>query len=96
MALSLSAIRPATRRLRCNMMMRLYTRNGYNFADRFPVVVAAVVALPVRSCLIDREAIVIDDSGARGVRVDPLLASRPRRRALLWLIRRKRRTVTFN
>ncbi len=26
--------------------VRLLTRNGYNFAERFPVVVAAVVALP--------------------------------------------------
>jgi bifunctional non-homologous end joining protein LigD len=43
--------------------VRLYTRNGYNFADRFSLVVAAVAALPVRSCLIDGEAIVSDESG---------------------------------
>jgi bifunctional non-homologous end joining protein LigD len=38
--------------------VRLYTRNGYNFADRFPQVVASVAALPARSCLIDGEVIV--------------------------------------
>jgi ATP-dependent DNA ligase len=43
--------------------MRLITRNGYNFADRFPLVVAAVAALPVRSRLIDGEAVVSDDNG---------------------------------
>ena len=36
--------------------MRLYTRNGYDFVDRFPLVAAAVAALPVRSCVIDGEA----------------------------------------
>jgi ATP-dependent DNA ligase len=34
------------------------TRNGYDFARRFPLVVAAVGALPVRSSVIDGEAIV--------------------------------------
>jgi ATP-dependent DNA ligase len=35
---------------------RLYTRNGNDFTKRFPLIVAAVTALPVRSC----EAIVSD------------------------------------
>jgi ATP-dependent DNA ligase len=43
--------------------VRLYTRNGYNFADRFPRIVEAVESLPVRSCFIDGEAIVVDESG---------------------------------
>ena len=43
--------------------MRLYTRNGNDFTARFPLVVAAVMAPPVRSCLIDGEAIVSDESG---------------------------------
>jgi bifunctional non-homologous end joining protein LigD len=43
--------------------VRLYTRNGHDFAERFPLVVAAVATLPVRSCMIDGEAIVSDDSG---------------------------------
>jgi bifunctional non-homologous end joining protein LigD len=43
--------------------VRLYTRNGYNFADRFPRIVEAVSNLPVRSCFIDGEAVVIDERG---------------------------------
>jgi bifunctional non-homologous end joining protein LigD len=43
--------------------VRLYTRYGHDFADRFPLIVAAIAALPVRSCLIDGEAIVPDDDG---------------------------------
>jgi bifunctional non-homologous end joining protein LigD len=43
--------------------IRLLTRNGNNFADRFPLIAAAVAELPVKSCLIDGEAIVTDDSG---------------------------------
>jgi bifunctional non-homologous end joining protein LigD len=33
--------------------VRLFTRNGYNFADRFPLIAKAVEALPIRSCFID-------------------------------------------
>jgi ATP-dependent DNA ligase len=43
--------------------VRLYTRNGYNFASRFPQIVEAVSKLKVRSCLIDGEAIVVDERG---------------------------------
>lgn len=43
--------------------VRLFTRKGNDFADRFPQIAAAVAALPVRSCLIDGEAIVCNDSG---------------------------------
>jgi bifunctional non-homologous end joining protein LigD len=43
--------------------VRLYTRNGYDFTDRFPNIVEAVSNLPVRSCLIDGEAIVLDENG---------------------------------
>jgi ATP-dependent DNA ligase len=43
--------------------VRLYTRNRHDFANRFPLIVAAVAALPARSCLIDGEAIVSDESG---------------------------------
>jgi ATP-dependent DNA ligase len=39
--------------------VRLYTRNGYNLASRFPQIVEAVSKLKVRSCLIDGEAIVV-------------------------------------
>jgi ATP-dependent DNA ligase len=50
----------------------LYTRNGSNFADRFPRIVEAVKSLPVRSCFIDGEAIVVDE---RGLSVFDLLRS---------------------
>jgi bifunctional non-homologous end joining protein LigD len=43
--------------------VRLFTRNGYNFAARFPRIAEAVANLPVRSCFIDGEAIVVDSGG---------------------------------
>ena len=43
--------------------VRLYTRNGYDFAGRFPQIVEGVAKLKVRSCLIDGEAIVVDERG---------------------------------
>lgn len=43
--------------------VQLITRNGYNFADRYPLIVDAVARLPVDSCIIDGEAIVADQSG---------------------------------
>ena len=43
--------------------VRLLTRKGYNLAKRFPQIVAAVTVLPVRSCLIDGEAVVCNESG---------------------------------
>jgi bifunctional non-homologous end joining protein LigD len=41
----------------------LFSRNGHNFADRFPRIAEAIEALPVRSCVVDGEAIVCDDGG---------------------------------
>jgi bifunctional non-homologous end joining protein LigD len=32
-------------------------------ADRFPLAAAAILALPIKSCVVDAEAIVCDDSG---------------------------------
>ena len=43
--------------------IRLLTRNGHNWAARYPLVFQAVDALTVRSCLIDGEAVVVDDTG---------------------------------
>jgi ATP-dependent DNA ligase len=40
--------------------IRLITRNGYYFADRYPVIVDAMARLPVETCIIDREAVVVD------------------------------------
>jgi bifunctional non-homologous end joining protein LigD len=42
---------------------RLITRAGNDFSSRFPFIAMAVGKLPVRSCLIDGEAIVCDESG---------------------------------
>jgi bifunctional non-homologous end joining protein LigD len=42
---------------------RLITRNGNDFTHRFPFIEMAVKSLSVRSCLIDGEAIVCDESG---------------------------------
>ena len=43
--------------------IRLITRNGYDFSDRFLLIVDAVAALPVRSCIVDGEAIAVDENG---------------------------------
>jgi bifunctional non-homologous end joining protein LigD len=43
--------------------VRLVSRNGHDFAARFPLAAAAVMALPAHSFLIDGEAIVTDDDG---------------------------------
>jgi bifunctional non-homologous end joining protein LigD len=46
---------------------RLLTRNGHDWAARYPLTFAAVNRLKVRSCLIDGEAVCCDDNGL-GVR----------------------------
>jgi ATP-dependent DNA ligase len=43
--------------------VRLITRHGNDFTHRFPFIEMAVKSLSVRSCLIDGEAIVCDESG---------------------------------
>src|SRR5215813_15161320 len=43
--------------------VRLITRAGNDFSSRFPFIAMAVGKLPVRSCLIDGEAIVCDVNG---------------------------------
>jgi len=43
--------------------VRLITRNGNDFTDRFPFIATALKSLPVRSCVIDGEAIVCDENG---------------------------------
>jgi hypothetical protein len=44
-------------------VVRLITRAGNDFSSRFPFIAMAVSKLPVRSCLIDGEAIVVDERG---------------------------------
>src|SRR4029077_2851640 len=41
---------------------RLLTRNAYDWAQRYPLIVEAVNQLKARSCLIDGEAVVCDDN----------------------------------
>jgi bifunctional non-homologous end joining protein LigD len=43
--------------------VRLIARNGNDFTHRFPFIATAVGKLPVRSCLIDGEAVVCDKNG---------------------------------
>ena len=43
--------------------IRLLTRNGHDWAPRYPLVVEAVNHLKVRSCLIDGEVVCCDDGG---------------------------------
>src|SRR5215468_9168232 len=43
--------------------VRLITRAGNDFSSRFPFIAMAIAKLPVRSCLIDGEAIVCDENG---------------------------------
>jgi bifunctional non-homologous end joining protein LigD len=43
--------------------VRLITRAGNDFSSRFPFIAMAVGRLPVRSCLIDGEAIVCNERG---------------------------------
>jgi bifunctional non-homologous end joining protein LigD len=43
--------------------IRLLTRNGNDFTARYPLIVEAVEALRVRSCVIDGEAVACDGDG---------------------------------
>jgi hypothetical protein len=43
--------------------VRLITRNGHDFTERYPLIVDAVRSLPGTSCVIDGEAIVVDQDG---------------------------------
>ena len=60
--------------------VRLFTRNGYNFTDRFPLIADAINSLSVRSCLIDGEAIVV---GTTGLSVFDLIRYRQHDRAAI-------------
>ena len=58
--------------------VRLLTRNGHDFSERYPAVAAAVGRLRCRSCVIDGEVVVLDDEGRavfdqlqRGPRINP-------------------------
>ena len=62
-------VRPDGSRVRC------FTRNGYNWADRFPTIVDAALRIKAQSFLIDGEAVIVRDDGTPDFR-----ALRSRRR----------------
>jgi bifunctional non-homologous end joining protein LigD len=43
--------------------VRLITRNGHDFGERFPLIVTAIETLPARSFVVDGEAIACDANG---------------------------------
>jgi hypothetical protein len=43
--------------------IRLLTRNGYDWAQKYPLIIEAVNHLRVRSCLIDGEAVCCNEDG---------------------------------
>ena len=43
--------------------VRLLTRNGHDWAQRYPLIIQALNVLKVRSCLIDGECVCCDDNG---------------------------------
>jgi len=45
--------------------VRLLTRNGHDWADRYPLIVEASGALQVRSFLLDGDAVACDGDGCR-------------------------------
>ena len=54
---------------RCQVLLelgqaRVFTRNGYDWSDRYPSIVRAAAKLPCLSAIIDGEAIVQDQNGA--------------------------------
>ena len=62
--------------------IRLITRRGNDWSDRFPLVVEAVNHLPVRSCLIDGEVVCCDERGL--ARFDVLRRRRNEANAFLY------------
>jgi bifunctional non-homologous end joining protein LigD len=43
--------------------VRLFTRNGHNWTERFPLIFEALTALKASTCLIDGEAVACDNVG---------------------------------
>lgn len=43
--------------------VRLFTRNGFDWSSRFPLILAAAAALTCQSCTIDGEAVVLGPDG---------------------------------
>jgi bifunctional non-homologous end joining protein LigD len=43
--------------------VRLLTRNGHDWTERFPALVAALAGLPIAECIVDGEVVVLDERG---------------------------------
>jgi ATP-dependent DNA ligase len=43
--------------------VRLFTRRGYDWTERYPLICEAMAAIPARSVILDGEAVYCDDSG---------------------------------
>jgi bifunctional non-homologous end joining protein LigD len=43
--------------------VRLITRNGHDFSERYPAVASAVNRLRCRSCVVDGEVVIVDEDG---------------------------------
>jgi bifunctional non-homologous end joining protein LigD len=48
---------------RDGLRVRCFTRNGHDWADRFPAIVDAALRIKAQSFLIDGEAVIIGDDG---------------------------------
>jgi bifunctional non-homologous end joining protein LigD len=53
---------------RDGLRIRCFTRNGHDWADRFPAIVEAALRLKATSFLIDGEAVIIGDDGTHDFR----------------------------
>lgn len=62
--------------------VRLFTRNGFDWTERYPAVVAAALALPATSFLIDGEVVVPDPAGVPSF--DLLRSRQDQPTAFLW------------
>jgi ATP-dependent DNA ligase len=51
---------------RDGLRVRCFTRNGNDWADRFPVIVEAAARLKAQSFLIDGEVVIARDDGTPG------------------------------
>ena len=70
--------------------VRLFTRHATDFTDRFPLITAALESLPVRSCLLDGEAVVVDERGLSVFDVYPDAPAVRREAEEDWDARRRR------
>ena len=71
--------------------VRLFARNGHDFSGRFPLILAAVAALPAQSCVLDGEAIACDENGLSVFEMIRWRQHEPRSDALCFRPTRARR-----